>query len=331
MRILRTTHHELPFLGGRRALTLGTFDGVHRGHQAVLAELRRAGTASGLEGACAVTFGPHPREVLTPGEVPALLNSRADRESMLAAAGIDLLVVLDFTPELASLDHEEFVRDLLLERLGLAHFVLGHDVHFGRGRGGNARTVADLGDRAGFVVSQVPSVVVNGEVVSSTRIRAALVDGDLDLAVDLLGHPHLLSGAVVRGRQLGRTLGFPTANLELPARRVLPALGVYAGWARWERSGWQPAVLNIGRAPTVVAEGRPRVEVHVLDQDVDLYERHLEVALAARLRPETAFESLQSLREAIARDVESGRKALAGVRPEARPERLDDLTGPGLA
>lgn len=331
MRILRSSHEGLPRLEGRRAITLGTFDGVHRGHQEVLAQLRRAASAQGLDGACAVTFGPHPREVLTPENVPALLNSRGDRERMLAAAGVELLVVLDFTPALAALDHADFVRGLLQQRLGLAHFVLGHDVHFGRGRGGNAQSVAAIGAGAGFVVSQVPSVAVGGEPVSSTRIRQALVQGEIATAVELLGHPHLISGPVLRGRQLGRGLGFPTANLELPARRVLPALGVYAGWARWDDAAWYPAVLNIGRAPTVAEAGVPRVEVHLPGLEVDLYEKHLEVAVAHRLRPEQKFAGLEALRAAIARDVEALAPALARTPSWGLPGRLDDLSGPALA
>lgn len=331
MKILRCAHTALERVPGRRAITLGTFDGVHRGHQEVLAQLRRAATAPGLDGACAVTFAPHPREILSPNQVPALLNSRGDRERMLAAAGVELLVVLEFTPALAGLDHETFVRELLLDRLGLAHFVLGHDVHFGRGRGGNTHSVSELGAHLGFVVSQVPSVVVGGQVVSSTRIREALMQGEVEAAVELLGHPHLLSGPVLRGRQLGRSLGFPTANLELPTRRVLPAFGVYAGWARWDDGNWNPAVMNVGRAPTVAEGSAPRVEVHLPGRDVDLYDRHLEVAVARRLRPEQKFAGLDELRNAVAADVASLPAALAGVGPAGLPHRLDDLIGPGLA
>ena len=326
MKILRSPHDALETLPGHRVVTLGTFDGVHRGHQEVLTQLRRAGRADGLDEVCAVTFGPHPRAVLTPKDVPALLNSRADREKMLAAAGVQLLVVLDFTPELAALEYDVFVREILLRRLGLQHFVLGHDVHFGRGRGGNVHTVTELGDEEGFLVSQVPSVHVDGEPVSSTRIRRALAEGELERAVELLGHPHLLSGPVVRGRQLGRGLGFPTANLELPGRRILPALGVYAGWARWEGSGWHRAVLNVGRGPTVAEGDRPRVEVHLPGMDVDLYEKHLEVALARRLRPEQKFDGLEALKAAIAQDVQRSESALHDLPWTARPERLDDLT-----
>ena len=331
MRIIRCTHDALEVLGGRRAITLGTFDGVHLGHQEVLTQLRRAARARDFEGPCAVTFAPHPREILSPDQVPALLNSRVDRERMLAAAGVDLLVVLEFTPALAALEHETFVRELLIERLGLAHFVLGHDVHFGRGRGGNTHSVSELGASAGFVVSQVPSVSVGGSPVSSTRIREALVRGEVEAAIDLLGHPHLLSGDVRHGRHLGRSIGFPTANLELPPRRVVPALGVYGGWARWDEGAWHPAVLNIGRAPTVTPDGSPRVEVHLPGIEADLYDRHLEVAVARRLRAERHFGGVEELRAAIARDVESLPSALAEVGPMGLPRRLDDLSGPGLA
>ena len=328
MRLERTGIDRVPRLEGRWAVTLGTFDGVHRGHAAVLGALAAAGGAAGIDGTCVVTFDPHPRRFLDPTGSPPLLTSIDERATLIGATGPDVLLVLDFDAPLASMPYDAFVHDVLRARLGMVHFVLGHDVHFGHARGGNAHSVRPLGERSGFSVDEVESLSVDGAPVSSTRIRRALVEGEFERAVFLLGHPYLYAGTVVRGRGLGRRLGFPTANLALAADRLRPALGVYAGWARWEGGDWVPAVANIGRGPTVAPDDPARVEVHLPGLDVDLYDRRIELALAVRLRPETRFGSLEELGTAIGHDVATAPARLAGVPEWGRPERIDDLWGP---
>lgn len=325
MRIERARLERIPALAGSWVVTLGTFDGVHRGHLSVLGALADAARTRGAAGACAVTFDPHPRALLAGGPGPDLLTTIDERAVLMAGAGVDVLVVVEFDARVAATAHDVFVRDVLLDRLGMIHFVLGHDVHFGKGRGGNAQTVGPLAAAAGFTTEEVPSSTVDGAPVSSTRIRQALVDGDFDTAVTLLGHPYLFVGEVVRGRGLGRELGFATANLDLPTGRLRPALGVYGGWARWDGGPWTAAIANVGRAPTVAPDDPPRVEIHLPGRAVDLYGRRVELALGARIRPEARFDGLEALRAAIGRDVDSLGAHLASVGPLGRPERIDDL------
>jgi len=325
MRVERATVDAVPRLEGSWALTLGTFDGVHRGHASVLGALAASARHEGIAGACAITFDPHPRAFLQGGPGPDLLTTIDERAVLLAAAGVDVLVIVEFDTRVASMPFDDFVRDVLRARLGMVHFVLGHDVHFGRGRGGNAQSVATMAAGEGFSTQEVSSTTFDGAPVSSTRIRQALTDGDFATAVDLLGHPYLFVGDVVRGRGLGRQLGFATANLDLPVGRLRPALGVYAGWARWHGTEWSPAIANVGRGPTVAPDDPPRLEIHVLDRDVDLYGLRVELALAERLRPEKKFESVDALREAIRHDVESVPARLAAVPAAGRPERVDAL------
>lgn len=329
MRLHRCSFPEVPRLGGRWAVTLGTFDGVHRGHQAILAESRAVARAHDLDGAVAVSFAHHPRSVLDGARRPRILTTPDEKIRLLAASGLEALVLLDFDEALAALEYDTFVRSILLDRLGLAHFVLGHDVHFGRGRGGNVTTVAALGEAEGFGVSQVASVRHGGEPISSTRIRDLVAGGRLPEAAVLLGHPFPVAGQVVEGRRLGRTLGFPTANLDPgDPSKLLPPLGVYGAWARWDRD-WHPAVVNIGLAPTVSDAGEIRVEAHVLEGEWDLYGRRVELALAGQLRAEKKFTGVEALRAQIGRDVEAAQSLLREPPgPGLDPRRLDDLSHP---
>jgi riboflavin kinase/FMN adenylyltransferase len=302
-------------------VTLGTFDGVHRGHAAILAEAVRRGRGAG--GSAAVTFARHPRAVLTPEQRPLLLTTLEERIPLLAAHGLDRLFILHFEPGLQEMEYDDFVRRILRERLGMEHLVLGYDVHFGRGRRGTAPTVAALAAAEGFDFVRVDPVTHCGEAVSSTRIRGQVETGDLDEATALLGHPFPVRGRVVEGRGDGRRLGFPTANLELghPAK-LLPPDGVYAAWARWE-DAWAEAVLNLGTAPTFGGgEGR-RLEVHVLGASPHLYGSELEVAFGPRLREERRFSDLSTLVEQIGRDAAAAPRALARVPRVGRPEALD--------
>lgn len=324
MRIHHGSFATVPALEGRHAVSLGTFDGVHRGHQAILQEVCAVATRGELAGAAVVTFGRHPRDVLSDRGAPPSITDLEERIALIGATGVDELVVLDFDEELSRVEYDEFVADLLVRRLGMAHFVLGHDVHFGRGRRGNAISVAALAEATGFNLSQVASVRDGDLAISSTRIREALSAGAMEDAVRWAGHPIPYTGVVERGRELGRSMGFATANLAVPAEKVVPAFGVYAGWAR-HAGAWVPAVANFGVAPTVATGGPARLEVHLLEGAPDLYGARLEVALGTRLRAEKKFSSKDELVAAIAADCQRARTWVARAPSEAHPARLADL------
>jgi riboflavin kinase / FMN adenylyltransferase len=289
-------------------VTLGNFDGVHLGHQAILREaVARARALGGL--AVVLTFEPHPMTVLVPDRAPAAVMSLHDRLGALRALGVDVTVVQRFTRAFAALEPETFVREFLVQRLAVRHVVVGYSVNFGRDRAGSGDLLRVLGGRLGFGIDVVGPVIAGGERVSSTRVREALADGDMRRAGTLLGRPFALRGRVVVGDRRGRTLGFPTANLHLKPGLLLPPDGVYAVTAEVDGHA-QAGVLNIGVRPTF--GGRQRtVEVHLLDFSGDLYRRWLVVDVVERLRGETAFAGPEALRAAIAADVARARVVLA--------------------
>lgn len=327
MEITRSSLNDLPRFAGRWAVTLGTFDGVHRGHQAILAEGRSVARAHGFDGTVAVSFARHPRAMLEPDRRPRILTTVDERTRLLGATGLDRLVVLQFDEHLARLEYDAFVRRVLLQALGMAHFVLGHDVHFGRGRAGTLVTVAELAEVEGFTVSQVASIRHRGRPISSSRIRDCVADGSMREAVRMMGHPYPMTGLVAAGRGMGRELGFPTANLECSgSAKLRPGLGVYAGWARGKATGgWRAAAINVGRAPTVSDEGVVRIEVHLLDSSFDLLGEPLEVGFVSKMRDEFRFEGISSLRAQIGEDVAMARRVLESAEADARADRLDHL------
>jgi riboflavin kinase/FMN adenylyltransferase len=291
-------------------VSIGVFDGVHLGHQAILRRNLASARALGAESAV-VTFRRHPKEILL-GHAPKTLTSLQHRIELFERAGVEHAVVLRFTPELRSLSAEEFVRRVAVLGLGVRRFVLGFDSKFGRNREGTPERLRELG----FDVEVVPEVVVGGRAVSSTAIREAVELGDLALAARMLGRSVSVLGKVVRGNQLGRQIGFPTANLDLH-HELHPPPGVYAvkvvrvGADRARRE--QLGVCNIGYRPTVGGAAKePLVEVHVLDFEGDLYGEHLELAFAGLLRSEKRFPDLAALKEQIARDAAEARQLLAG-------------------
>jgi riboflavin kinase/FMN adenylyltransferase len=317
MRVIRHLAHVAPPLR-RAVLTLGNFDGVHLGHQAIV---RRAVDEARAVGGQVVTltFHPHPVAVLAPDKAPPLLQPLHDRLALLRDLGADVVVIQRFTPAFAALDPEEFVRDYLGAHLELLHVVVGHNVSFGRARAGTVETLRTLGARHGFAVDAVGPVTVGEAQVSSTALRRLVAAGDVRRARALLGRPFTLRGRVVLGEQRGRTLGFPTANLHQRPGVLLPADGVYA--VRAKLDGWaRPAVLNVGVRPTF-GMLRRTVEVYVLDFDGDLYGRWLSLELVERLRGEQRFPGPDALREAIAADVTRAREVLA------RPDQ--DAVGQG--
>jgi len=299
-------------------VSIGVFDGVHLGHQAILAANLVRARALGAE-STVVTFAGHPKQVLL-GRAPRTLTSLEHRLELFAAAGIEHTLVLEFDERLRQLGAEPFVRQVLIDGLGARAFVLGFDSKFGRDRLGTPELLRALG----FDVTVVDKVQVGQRAVSSTAIREAVELGDLPAAQAMLGRPVSVLGRVVHGAALGRELGFPTANIE-PDHELEPPPGVYYGWARVVRTAAGAAaaigapvaaVANIGSRPTLTPglPARPRLEAHLLDFSGDLYGATLEVRFVGRLRSEQKFQSLDALRQQIAADVRAARALLATSR-----------------
>jgi riboflavin kinase/FMN adenylyltransferase len=294
----------------RTVLTLGNFDGVHLGHQAIVARTIAAARALGAR-AGLLTFQPHPATVLAPAKAPPLILSVRAKLELLGETGIDFVCVTRFSRTFSRLTPEEFIRGYVHPRFGPAAMVVGHSVSFGRNRAGNATVLAEFGARLGFPVEVVEPVSANGVQVSSTAVRAALLRGDVAGACQLLGRHHFLSARVGHGARRGRELGFPTANLLAPGGLV-PLDGVYAVFVAVD-DATHGGVANVGRNPTF--EGTRRgVEVHLLDYTGDLYGRRLRVAFVERLRGEVRFPSAAALARQIAQDAEQARAILARCR-----------------
>ena len=288
------------------AVALGIFDGVHLGHQAILDTAVRRARAAGLD-AVACTFDPHPMDVLQPQRASAPIASLAERLAVIGERGIDATVVLAFTLELARMEPEAFVKDVLLGRLRAQQVVVGYNHTFGRGARGDARLLEELAPRLGFEATVVPPLVIDGVPVSSSEIRGALRAGDVARAARDLGRPYSITGEVVRGAGRGRGLGFPTANVQSERPLLVPA-GVYACRARvGDRAA--PAVVNIGVRPTF-GETVLAVEAHLLDFSGDLYGSRVTLAFVERLRSEQKFPNVDALLAQIAADVEHARRVL---------------------
>lgn len=305
------------------AVAVGVFDGLHRGHRALIG--RAVARAAG-DRCVAVSFDPHPDLVLAK-EFRALppLTPIPEKQARLAAMGAELRV-LPFTRELASLDPETFVRTHLVEPFRPRWLVVGEDFALGRGRAGNVERLRAIGRAEGFEVEAVPLLADEGGPVSSSRIRSALGDGRVALAARLLGRRFSLSGLVVHGDGVGRKLGWPTANLRLHEEKCLPALGIYAVWARIDGAGDRlPGAMSIGIRPTFGGQA-VTLEVHLLDWDGDLYGREVEVEFVDWLRPELRFEGVEALIEAIGADVEHARQRLA---LDPREDAPAQARGPG--
>ncbi|ACU96505.1 riboflavin kinase [Saccharomonospora viridis] len=309
---------DLPGDWGRCVVTIGVFDGVHKGHQALISQTVRTARQRGLP-SVVLTFDPHPAEVLRPGSHPAQLTTLTRKAELIEQLGVDVLAVLPFTPELSRLSPEEFVHEILVERLHAATVIVGENFRFGYKARGTVETLRELGKRFGFTAHEATleghSVSENGgsaEITySSTYVRSCINAGDVVAAAEALGRPHRLEGIVVRGEGRGRELGFPTANLSLPAFSAVPADGVYACW--FVRQGRDeeplPAAVSVGTNPTF--SGRERtVEAFVLDFDADLYGQQVALDFVARLRGQIAFDTTEELVRHIADDVARTRQIL---------------------
>ena len=305
---------DVPAQWGRSVVIIGEFDGVHRGHQRIVSRARTIAAELGLP-VVVVTFDPHPDEVVRPGSHPPLLCTASRRSQLLADLGVDAVCVLPFTLDFSRLGPDEFVRAVLVERLHAARVVVGSNFRFGHKAAGDVALLAELGEKYDFTAEGVPLLTENGLTISSTGIRAMLAAGDVAGAAHDLGRPHRVEGVVVRGEQRGRSLGFPTANLETLPHTAIPADGVYAGWlstldpAGVETQRW-PAAISVGTNPTF--DGRYRtVEAYALDRDdLDLYGTHVAVDFVARLRATLKFGSVEDLVVQMRVDVDDARRLL---------------------
>ncbi|NDL00464.1 bifunctional riboflavin kinase/FAD synthetase [Photorhabdus bodei] len=293
IRNIRTCHRGC-------VLTIGNFDGVHRGHQALLKHLKHEGQRLGLP-VMVMIFEPQPLEFFAKGNAPARLTRLRDKAKYLAQCGVDYLLCAKFDRNFAANTPEAFVSRLLVEKLGVKFLAVGDDFRFGQSRSGDFAFLQRAGETYGFDVTSSESFCDDGLRISSTAIRQALQDDDLVLAETLLGHPYSICGRVVHGKRLGSTIGFPTANLPLK-RLVVPVHGVYVVEVYGLGDQPLPGVANIGTRPTVSGQGQ-QLEVHLIDTQMDLYGRYIDVVLRKKLRNEQRFASLDALKQQIANDL----------------------------
>jgi riboflavin kinase/FMN adenylyltransferase len=304
MRIVRGLESYPPD-AGPSVVALGVFDGIHLGHRAILGTAVARGKARGAQ-VVACTFDRHPMEVLQPARAPVPLTTLAERLDLIAETGVDVSLVLAFTPDLAAIEPEIFVKDVVVGRLHAQEVVVGYNHTFGRGARGDAALLCSVGAPIGLVTHVVPPLLVDDVPVSSSEIRTALKEGDVRRAARYLGRPYSVAGTVTRGAGRGRTLGFPTANLD-PERPLLVPTGVYA--CRAEDGGLHRAVVNVGVRPTF-GDNALAVEAFLMDFAGDLYGHALRLHFVGRLRGEQKFESVDELRAQITRDVEAARREL---------------------
>ncbi len=305
--------------GAGSVVTIGAYDGVHLGHRAVIAEVRRRAEAAGVASAV-VTFDRHPAAVVRPESAPRLLTDLEQKLELLDATGVDRCLVIAFDEARSKEPAEEFVREVLVGCLGAKVVIVGEDFHFGHQRKGNVALLTEMGEDLGFAVAGLPLVDADGRVAgpteraSSTAIRHALGQGDLAAAARMLGRPHEVRGIVAHGDERGRELGFPTANVSVPGDILLPADGIYAGWLqRADATEW-PAALSLGRRPTFYVEAHASLlEAHLLDFEGDLYDEHVRVRFVAHLRGEERYDTVEALVDQIRLDCQRARKILGEV------------------
>jgi riboflavin kinase/FMN adenylyltransferase len=310
MKVVRslTTEEEL-FESG--FVTLGNFDGVHLGHQAILKRLaalaREAGGTSIL-----VTFDPHPVTVLAPHKAPAQLTTTDEKLRRLEGCGLDAVVVIPFNEAFAAVEAEDFIEEILIGMLDVTHLVVGPDCRFGKNRRGSRAMLDAFGRDQDFTVEGIEPIISMEEKISSSRIRGAIAQGNVHEASLMLGHLHLLEGVVIEGDKRGRTIGFPTANVSPADRMLIPARGVYRGFVQ-QGSSRLPAVINIGVRPTFDNDNLS-VEAHILHFDGDLYGQNIGIEFAERIRDEMKFDSVEALKQQITEDVEQAQIAFSDER-----------------
>lgn len=301
-------HPAIPFDPAGTVVTVGTFDGVHRGHWAVLKEIARRADAAGRRAVLA-TFHPHPLRIVRPDIAPRILTTPLEKKEILAETGLDYAVFLRFTAELSRYTPRRFVEEVLVAGLNVKELVIGHDHGFGRGRSGDASTLTEIGREVGFAVDVVPPEAINGIPISSTRIRNAIAAGDMVLAREGLGRAYAFRGVVVRGDGRGKCLGFPTANLQIASSdKLLPPAGIYAVWGVLRRGTFRGA-LHMGPRPTFHGSP-PSVELHLMDFEGDLYGEEIRVDVVLRLRDVLPFGSVDSLVDQMRKDVDQANAVL---------------------
>lgn len=315
-----------PVVDGGCAVTIGAYDGVHRGHQAVIAKVRDLAEAQGLS-TTVVTFDRHPAMVVRPESAPRLLCDLDQKLELLAATGVERTVVIRFDVDRAHESAVSFVNDVLVDTLGVKLVVVGSDFHFGSERVGNVALLQELGGTLGFNVIGMDLVDESGastresgdERVSSTRIRRCLTGGDVETAAALLGRPHEVRGIVAHGDERGRTLGFPTANVSVPGDILLPADGIYAGWFERPDGSVHPTAMSLGRRPTFYQQAHASLlECFLLDFAGDLYGERVKVRFVQRLRGEKRFDSEAALVEQMRSDIAATRGVLGAARFDDR-------------
>ena len=297
-------HRDLnDFYAHNPVLTVGTFDGVHLGHRKIIARLHDL--AKAINGESVIfTFDPHPRKIVAPAETNLrLLTTLDEKIELFEQSGIDHLIVYPFTPEFAQLTYEQFVEQILVGQIHTKSLVVGYDHKFGRGRQGDFEFLKECADRHEFQIEKLDVLLVNESNVSSTKIREAIQIGDFTTANAFLGYSFVLHGTVVEGQKLGRQIQFPTANIEASdPDKIIPGYGVYAVQAKVQNKTYH-GMLNIGSRPTVNRNADHRsIEVHLFDFDSDIYGEHLELIFFRKLREEQKFESLDALKEQLAKD-----------------------------
>ena len=309
MRVVRQLDNSVEF--NSPVLTLGTYDGVHLGHQEIIRSLVRKAKGKGVESVL-FTFYPHPRKVLYPdANTVHLIDSVEEKLAKLEELGLDTVILFPFSKEFSRLTAMEFVRDVLVNQIGVSEVHIGHDHHFGKNREGSFSELKELGELYGFDVFQLPAVQTGSVTISSTKIRNAVAEGEVDLARKMLGNPFRMEGKVVKGKQLGRTLGFPTANLEMDdSEKIIPKSGVYAVRVK-VGSKWYDGVMNIGVKPTVSDENKVSYEVYILNFSGEIYGELVKVDFIAYIREEKRFDSLEELVSQIKTDEKTAVSILA--------------------
>lgn len=310
-KVARTLQELAQLAPTRTALTIGVFDGVHRGHRAILDSLAARRTAGAVDSAWVMTFHPHPLTVTHSREMPQILTTIDERLELFSKTPIDGVFVIPFDEDTARIEYRDFIQRYFLDAMDMRELVLGYDCHFGYKREGSPERVAEEGARRGFAVTIVPPLRVDAEIVSSTTIRKTLAAANLERATHLLGHAYLVRGRVAHGQGRGRDLGFPTANLavEEPAK-LWPPGGVYAvriGWRGWIYDG----MMNVGRAPTMKRGHADEMEVHIFDFDHHIYGEEISVWCEAYLRPEQKFPTVTALIDQLGEDRRIARELLA--------------------
>lgn len=296
-------------LYSKAVITIGTFDGVHQGHKKILQSVVSAAKEIGGTSVL-ITFNPHPRKLIFPNEPLKLLSTIEERLALVEDAGIDIAVVVPFTMEFAAMSADNYIRNFIVKIFKPSLIIIGYDHHFGHDRTGDITMLRRYSEQYEFEVREISAQLISEAAVSSTQVRKAIIAGSVELARQMLGETYSISGMVVKGSQRGRTIGFPTANIELPDEdKLVPKQGVYAVQVLVGSQVFD-AMLNIGLNPTVTADAEQKIEVHIFDFDQDIYGQTVFISFVSRLRDEFKFESLEALKAQLAEDMRQAKLAL---------------------